>query len=1134
MFGIKPNILGSIKTVAGLYGCAEAIAIANMVKENHKVIVLCHDPAGAIRLADQLTNLIDAELITHIVGWEVLPYDSTSPPKAIASARISALAKLNNSKQGVFITAITDALFPTIPANRLFSQALKLAIGKTIDIQKLAEDLIHVGCVNVDRVRAAGEFAIYGGQIDLFPGGLEYPIRIVLDFDRIEEIRKFDPSTQLSTGHINNVDMLPAREYPLDDEMIVNFRQRWREKFSSNLANEVYLTISKGIEAEGAEFYLPLFYNQATSIFDYLKEDNLLWLQDDLETIIDEFMQLTNDRYTQTNNLNIACLSPEELFISKQEFFKKIKQYSVIQNTTNTNINKNNLGTIKPPSVSITQTANNPYQKVVTWLAEQSQQRIVFTWSNQARKKIVINALKETKVTYQDTYDVAGNTNGVFLLETGLIGGFIYPKGNLALITEAELHDYIPAPKSLRHTHVGGLADLEDFKIGDLVIHKEQGVARYHGLTSMEINGSEEEFIKLEFANDVNLYVAVVHCNLIARYRQPDHNEEVKLHTIGSNKWQKMKKKAEKAAFDTAAYLLELYAKRANTQSENKYFIDEDELTRFCEAFLHAETADQARVSAEVFADLSSTQPMDRLICGDVGFGKTEIAMRAAWLVWSNHKQVALIAPTTLLADQLYRSFVDRFELFNPVIHQVSSLKSAKENKAILNELSNGEPAIVIGTHALLGKDVKLPNLGLVIIDEEHRFGVRQKEKLRSLRAEVDLLALSATPIPRTLSMALEGLRDISIIATPPPDRLAVRTFVATDSDSMIKEALIRELARGGQVFFVYHRVQSIRLAKERLNDLVPNARVAIAHGQMPHAQLEAVMHKFYRGEIDVLVSTSIIESGLDVANANTIIIPRAEMFGLAQLHQLRGRVGRSVRQGYAYFLVPNLEKNKNSKLAARLDTIVESAELGGGHYIAVRDLEIRGAGEILGEAQSGTILNVGVETFKQMLAQAQRKITGKEVAIDCEVDFGGQARLPSNYCASPVERMRIYQNLANATSINQLEDLREVIADRFGPIPFATRLLIDCHFLRLDALKLGINRIKAQSNGIRFNFNDNPVCINNVIELVNQNKEYKLNADSSLWIANEGEMIDQLKLANKICEQLAQSEIKQKQQILN
>ena len=1115
MFDIKLGPAGRPQRITGLAGCAEALALAQQARRR-RIITLARDAAAAVRLVEQLRAVMDPDLVHHLVGWEVLPYDATSPPRAVATTRISTLALLRQGGKGVYVSAATDALLPCIPPRILAGEAFQLAVGEELDVKRLIADLSSAGCAAVDRVRTAGEFAIYGGQLDLYPGGATQPYRIVLDLNHIDQIRTFDPATQMSTGRCERVNIVPTREYSLDDESIVAFRQRWRERFPTDGADEIYTAISRGKEAEGAEFFLPLFHGKHTSLFDYLGHNDVIWLHHDLRDNLASFAQMVADRYHQACAIGHPALKPAEVFLDQEGLFTRLARHAVIEICPPGTPRATDLGAVELPPLGVNRGGTRPYARLAAWLADQ-RGRVVFNWSGQARKEQVLAALAEVGAQSEPTAEIVGRQYGTFIHETPLTGGFTCADANLTVVTEAELHDYVPAPRMTRSIATAALAGLDDLAPGDLVVHQQHGIARYHGLMMIDNAGFEEEFIHLEFANDVKLYVAVAHCHLVARYRKPESDEEVTLHTLGGKRWKRMQARAQQAARDTAAHLLDIYARRSATGKRPPTRLDEEAYASFCASFAHAETADQAKVSAEVVADLCSTLPMDRLVCGDVGFGKTEVALRAAWVAWRAGRQVAVIAPTTLLADQLHRSFVERFAGTGAQLYELSTLRSKVECDAVIAELAQGKPSIVIGTHSLLGDKVRIPKLGLVVIDEEHRFGVRQKERIRDMRAKVDILAMSATPIPRTLSMAYEGLRDMSFIATPPPDRLAVRTFVTVDGDTTVREALAREIARGGQVFYVHHRVQTIDVAIERVCDLVPEANVAVAHGQMPHARLEAVMRRFYRGEVDVLVCTTIIESGLDVGNANTIIMPRADMFGLAQLHQLRGRVGRTARQGYAYFLLPSAVAKK-SKANARLLTLAEATHLGSGYQIAVRDLEIRGAGEILGEAQSGAVVDVGIETFKRMLTAAKRvQDTGTTLA-DCEVNFGGHARLPTNYCANAVERMRTYRTCAAAADSAKLAELRDQLADRFGPLPAPVRLLLDSHHLRLRAAALGITRIQAFQNGLKVHFLPESPCATALIELVQERTDCRLAPDYSLRISQDGDMVAQMRLALEFC----------------
>ena len=1116
-FAVQPPKPGRPRRVTGLCNSAEVLAIAELATAA-RVVVLARDAAAAVRLAGQLGALLGTDLVHNIVGWEVLPYEATSPPRAVVSARLAALAELRSGASGVFVVAAGDALLPCVPPEQLAGRAYRFAVGDKIDAAQLASNLSAAGSASVDRVRAPGEFAAYGGQLDLYPGGVREPYRLVLDGDVIEQIRTFDPATQLSTGKVSGVEVLPACEYPLDDMAVTDFRRRWRAEFGAQ-SDPVYDEVSCGRQAEGAEFYLPLFYDQPADLFAYLRATDVLWLHHDLRDTLDDFTRLAEQRYTQAQVLGHPVLAPARLFLDQERLFGCVARHPTIELCAPDTVRAKNLGAGALPSLAVARGSETPYGRLARWLMRRPK-RTVFTWYGQARRERVVAALAKAGVEAQDTAQFYGPP-GVYLLDTPITGGFIHESMQLAVVTEAELHAYVPVPHALRPATMAASDLALEISPGDLVVHEHQGVARFVGLTVMENGGNEQEFVKLEFANEVMLYVEVAHCHLINRYRQPDPDATVELHLIGGKRWQRQRSRAQKAARDTAAYLLDIYARRQAAPLGVATRFDEDSFADFCAAFAYAETADQARATAEVIADLCAKRPMDRLLCGDVGFGKTEVAMRAAWVAVAAGRQVAVLAPTTLLTDQLTRCFVERFVGCDVRIVELSGLRAHKERSEARDALASGAADIVVGTHALLAHSVVIPRLGLLVIDEEHRFGVRQKERMRELRAQTDVLALSATPIPRSLAMAMEGLRDMSVIATPPPDRLAVRTFVAGDADHLVRDAITRELARGGQVFYLHHRVQSIHVALERVHELAPAANVAMAHGQMPHGQLEDAMRRFYRGEVDVLVCTTIIESGIDVSNANTMIVPRADMFGLAQLHQLRGRVGRSARQAYVYFLTP-AAPGKNRKADARLETLAASSQLGGGYYIAVRDMEIRGVGEILGDAQSGAVVDVGIEVFKRMLDNAVRSTRPGYTAGDCETDFGGSARLPASYCANAVERMRMYRRLAATHSAAQLDALGEEMLDRFGAQPQPVRLLLECHRLRLCASAHGITRIQGTAYGLQMSFVADPPCADALLRLIGQRDDLALLPNHGLRISCEAVATQQLQRAFVFCAQLA------------
>lgn len=1118
-FAVKVPLAGEKKIVAGLPGCAQALVLAQLA-ETRRVIVLTKDAGTTLRLLEQLRSIMEPSLVHHLAGWEVLPYDTNSPPRAAVSERVATFANLNQGHNGIYVGAAVDALLPCIPPQLLAGRALTLHVGDKINLAKFAAKLAGAGTVSTDRVRNPGEFALYGGQLDLYPGGEHQPVRIIVDDDAITQIRTFDPSTQLSINKVEQFKVLPAREYFLDDDTIERFRQAWNEKFSPLLSNDLYERISSGMEAQGAEFFLPLFYGQRSYLFDYLNRRDVLWVHAGITESLADFVKLAEERRSSAQSYDLAALPFAEVFLTQAEFADKLAAQPVLELANAAPDPDIDLGARPLPELAVKKSAQQPYARLAKWLSQQSG-RIVFPWATTTRRQHLSAAISATGSQPGFANQLYERTHGHFLFEGALSGGFVHEQAKFAVVTDAEIHGFVPAPRSLRRASAGDVSQLAEFVPGMLVIHEEHGIARYLGLETITNDDFEAEFVALEFANEVKLYVAVADCNLITRYRQVTPDEQVQLHVLGGKRWQKQRSKAMQVAADTAAELLELYAKRERAKHRPPAQFSEQDYATFCAAFPYAETVDQVKVTAEVVADLTATQPMDRLVVGDVGFGKTEIALRAAWVVWASGQQVAVITPTTLLAEQMFANFTERFTGTTAEIVSLSSLNSPGQQSSAKEQLSQGHADIVVGTHALLAKTIKFKQLGLVIIDEEHRFGVRQKERLRQLRANVDILALSATPIPRSLSMALEGLRDMSTLATPPEDRLSVRTIVCRDEDSIMREALTREATRGGQSFVVHHRIASINAMTDRVKYLLPGATVATLHGQEPPGRLDEVMRQYYAGTIDVLVCTTIIESGIDVPNANTMIVPRADYYGLAQLHQLRGRVGRSARQAYAYFLTPlDLREHKQAK--ARLETLAESSFLGGGHHIAMRDLEIRGAGEILGAAQSGMVETVGVETFRHMLAQAMRSATGKEVAPSCQVDFGNAARLPADYCANPVERMRMYRRLAACTDDEAILSLRDEMADRFGSLPLQARLLVDCHRLRFRAQSLGVNKVEATAASLRFSFVEQPACASQIIALTAARNDCHLSPTQVLRVANEANLPEQMVLANEICAALA------------
>jgi transcription-repair coupling factor (superfamily II helicase) len=918
--------------------------------------------------------------------------------------------------------------------------------------------------------------------------GSALPYRLDLNDDVVDSIKTFDVDTQRTVYAVKEIRMLPAREFPLDEAGRARFRSRWRELFEGDPSKKrLYRDVSNGVPAAGVEYYLPLFFESVATLFDYLPAGTTLAMHHDVSAAIQDFWRDASTRHKMAGgDPDRPLLAPPQLFVPAEEFFVRAKDFARIDISASDEEEKNPLVTTTPlPAVAVDRRANDPLAALKAFL-ETSNLRVMVAAESPGRR--------ETMATYFAEYglkpgscasfeEFLANPASFVLCVSPLSHGFMAPAEGWAVVTEAELYAGVVRRRARiaekRSSVEGMLRDLSELKVGDPVVHEQHGIGRYQGLISLDLEEGQSEFLVLEYEGSDKLYVPVSQLGVIGRYSgaQP---EEAPLHKLGSGQWDKAKARAAKQVRDTAAELLALYAKRA-ARHGHAFGIHQHDLEAFADGFGFEETVDQAAAIESVVTDMAAGKPMDRLVCGDVGFGKTEVALRAAFVAVADKKQVVILCPTTLLAEQHLQTFNDRFADWPIKIAELSRFRSGKESAEIIKQLETGEIDIVIGTHKLLSKDVKLKRLGLVIIDEEHRFGVRQKEALKKLRAEVDVLTLTATPIPRTLAMSLEGIRDFSVIATAPQRRLAIKTFVAPWSEGLIREAAMRELKRGGQVYFLHNEVDSIERMHERLARLLPEARIAVAHGQMRERDLERVMRDFTAQRFNVLLCSTIIETGIDITTANTIVINRADRFGLAQLHQLRGRVGRSHHQAYAYLLTPP-EDALGVQAKKRLEAIQMMEELGSGFYLAMHDLEIRGAGEVLGESQSGEIQEIGFSLYARMLERAVRKLkAGKAPELESDSDISTEvnlhvpALLPASYCSDVHERLSLYKRLADAETREQLDAMREELVDRFGDLPEPARALVECHMVRIAARPLGVSRVDATHEAVQLQFIKNP-----------------------------------------------------------
>ena len=1095
-----------------LPGAAQSLAIAEAASAAKRfTLLLTADSQSAERLEQELKFFAPDLPVLHFPDWETLPYDLFSPHQDIISQRIASLYRLPELAHGVLVVPITTALHRLAPTQFLLGSSLVLDVGQKLDLEQMRSRLEATGYRYVDTVYEHGEFTVRGALIDLFPMGSKLPYRIDLFDDEIETLRTFEPETQRSIDKVNRIRLLPAKEFPLQKEAVTGFKARFRERFDVDFRrNTIFQDLSSGITPAGIEYYLPLFFEETSTLFDYLPQDTQVFSMPGIEHAADTFWNDVRNRYEERRyDPERPLLPPAELFLPVEDCFARLKTWPrvvVSQDDIDTGVGRDRFPAQALPNLAIEAKAAQPLGALSDFL-DLFPGRVLFTAESAGRREVLLELLERLKLrpkTVDSWQDFVDSKERLTITIAPLDEGLVLDDPALALIAESPLFGQRVMQRRRREKRAEGhsadavIKNLTELREGAPVVHIDHGVGRYLGLATLEVDNQAAEFLMLMYAEEAKLYVPVANLHLIARYTGSD-DALAPLHRLGSETWQKAKRKAAEQVRDVAAELLDIYARRA--AREGYAFADPKlDYDTFSAGFAFEETADQQTTIDAVRADMLASKPMDRLVCGDVGFGKTEVAMRAAFIAVHGGRQVAILVPTTLLAQQHYNSFRDRFADWPVSVEVMSRFKSAKEINAAVADLAEGKIDIVIGTHKLLQDDVKIKNLGLVVIDEEHRFGVRQKEQLKALRSEVDILTLTATPIPRTLNMAVAGMRDLSIIATPPARRLSVRTFVMEQNKPTVKEALLRELLRGGQVYYLHNDVKTIEKCAADLAELVPEARIGIGHGQMHERDLEQVMSDFYHKRFNVLIASTIIETGIDVPSANTIIIERADKFGLAQLHQLRGRVGRSHHQAYAYLLTPP-RKQITPDAEKRLEAIANTQDLGAGFVLATNDLEIRGAGELLGDGQSGQIQAVGFTLYMEMLERAVKAIRkGEQPNLDQPLGGGPEinlrlpALIPEAYLPDVHTRLILYKRIANAADEDGLKDLQVEMIDRFGLLPEPTKNLVRLTSLKLKAEQLGIKKVDGGPQGGRIEFTaDTPVDPLALIKLIQgQPNRYK------------------------------------------
>ena len=1083
-----------------LHGCSDALAICESAR-NHEglTLVVTRSTDDAIRLEqairfflnlppeeDGATVTEDGLELLSLPDWETLPYDLFSPHQDITSRRLRTLHRLPSTRHGILVVPARTLMHRLAPPSYLQGNTLLLKVGETLDIDAWRLQLESAGYHHAENVYEHGEYAVRGAILDIYPMGSNLPYRIDLFDDEIETLRTFDPETQRSIDRIEQIELLPAHEFPWHKDARSGFRNRWFEHFPNADKNAtVYQDVSSGITPPGIEYYLPLFFDETATLFDYLPAETLVFTADGLNDAVAAFDAETRARYEDRRHDRLRpILPPNELFLQQDEVFGQFRRYPRVTCASN-ELQGNathNCHTESLPDIAMDGRAADPAARLKRFLNDFAGRVLICAESSGRREALIENladhGVKPATVANWREF-LADDNRDLAITIAPMEDGLVLPGQHLALITETALfgQQVLQRRRREKPTEVddSGYRDLSELRVGSPVVHIDHGVGRYKGLETINAGGQADEFLTLEYAGGSKLYVPVSNLHLISRYSGTDE-EHAPLHKLGTERWSNAKQKALEKIRDTAAELLDVYARREARKGFQ--FEDPKEAYRaFAAGFPFEETPDQQIAIQSVFEDMTSEQPMDRLVCGDVGFGKTEVAMRAAFLATWSGKQVAVLVPTTLLAQQHYESFRDRFSDTAVQVELLSRFRSGKQTTKAMEAIEEGKADIVIGTHKLLQGDVKFKNLGLVIIDEEHRFGVQQKEKLKALRAEVDMLNLTATPIPRTLNMAMGHLRDLSIIATPPARRLSVKTFVRQRDDVMVKEAILREILRGGQVYFLHNDVATIEKTAEDIRKLVPEARVGVAHGQMRERQLEQIMSDFYHKRFNVLVCTTIVETGIDIPSANTIIIERADKFGLAQLHQLRGRVGRSHHQAYAYLLTPP-PRSLSADAKKRLDAIAEAQDLGAGFMLATHDLEIRGAGELLGEEQSGQIETIGFSLYMQLLDEAVKAIReGRTPNAELPLSHGTEmnlripALIPDDYLPDVHNRLMLYKRIASVKNEEELKELQVEMIDRFGLLPEPAKNLVNQTRLRIKAETLGITKVDAGREWVRLEF---------------------------------------------------------------
>ena len=1143
-----PDKNGEQRTWIGLRGSADIAAVAELISQHSGLtLVITENSATARRWSGALPffltacNPSRADGALQFPDWETLPYDAFSPHQDITSERIRTLSRLPLTEQGFLTVPITTLLQRVAPRTFLQGESFEFRRGARLDIHQQRQLLDEAGYRHTETVRERGEYAVRGAVLDLFPMGAELPIRVDLFDDEIDTLRTFDPDTQRTVENISQLKLLPAKEFPFDATAISRFRDRWHNTFNVDVRRcSVYQDVSSNIAPNGVEYYLPFFFDTLGTLFDYLPSNVLVVAESGVFAAAEHHLADVEARYESLRyDVERPILPPADLYLRLDELHAQLAAFRQVR-------------LLNPAAGADSSPPKHAWQAQVTGLPDitadgrsntalaplkdflsQHPHPVLFTAETAGRREIFDELLRKNGIVTRTVDSLSEfleqDQHGICVspLQEGLCWQ------SLAIVTEADVLGTRQVDHKVERNRVIDpdqvVRNLTELSLGAPVVHIQHGVGRYQGLQSLTIDGESHEFLTLLYADEDKLYVPVTALHLISRYAGSDE-EHAPLHRLGSDQWEKAKKKAAEKVVDVAAELLDIYARRELKKS-HRFNLSQSDYDAFAAQFPFEVTADQEAAIADTLADMTTERAMDRLICGDVGFGKTEVAMRAAFVAVQEGYQVAILVPTTLLAQQHYDSFCDRFAAWPVRIESISRLRAQSDIDDVQSRLTSGQVDIVVGTHKLLSQETKFKNLGLIIIDEEHRFGVRQKERLKSMRAEVDVLTLTATPIPRTLNMAVNGVRDLSIIATPPARRLSIKTFVQEKRNSVVREAISRELLRGGQVFYLHNEVKTIQQTAIELADMIPEARIGVGHGQMAKRELESAMSDFYHRRLNILVCTTIIETGIDIPNANTIIIERADKFGLAQLHQLRGRVGRSHRQAYAYLLTPHRKAMTNDAIK-RLDAIEAAGELGVGFTLATHDMEIRGAGELLGEDQSGQIESVGFSLYMQLLNRAIETIRRGEVPdagmplepVSQEVNLHAATLIPDDYLPDVHTRLILYKRIANATSEEELDRLQIEVIDRFGLLPPPLKRLFAVTLVKLVSQALGIEKVDVGPERGRLEFSQatrvDPIKIVQLVQ--NQPNTYRLEGAAKLRFTHAMEEFeDRLEFVNKLLDDL-------------